>query len=273
MDARPQPAGQSGIGPLLRHWRRARRKSQLELALDANVSCRHLGFIEIGRSLPSREMVLTLAGALEIPLRDRNDLLISAGYAPMYRETGWAASQLEHVRKALERILQQQEPYPAVVMDRYWNVTMVNDAARRFFSLFLDPAPDHDPPNVLRAMFDPSKLRRHVVNWEQVAESLIQRVHREAVGGFVDPVTRNLLDELLAYPDVPARWRTPDLESVSIPVIPVAFRKGVLQLTFFSTVTTLGTPQDIGLQETRIECFFPGDQETEERAKQLSSFV
>lgn len=265
-----RPATQSAVGPLLREWRRARRKSQLELALEANVSPRHLGFIEVGRSRPSREMVLTLATALEVPLRERNDLLAAAGYAPLYRDIGWDASQFEQVSKALDRILLQQEPYPAVVMDRYWNLIRVNDGARRFFSLFLDPATDDEPPNLLRAMFDPSKVRPYVTNWEEVAGSLIQRVHHEAVGGFeADPIIRQLLAELLAFPDVPAHWRSPDRESVSVPVMPVSFRKHDLRLSFFSTVTTLGTPQDIRLQETRIECFFPADRETEERAREL----
>jgi len=271
MTANPQRTS-NGVGPLLRQWRRARRKSQLELALEANVSCRHLGFIEIGRSNPSRDMVLTLATALEVPLRERNDLLAAAGFAPMYRESGWDAPQLEHIRNALDRILKQQEPYPAVVMDRYWNLIEVNDAARRFFSLFLDPAPDDRPPNVLRSMFDPALLRPYVANWEAVAESLIQRVHREAIGGFAeDPTTMRLLDELFAYPGVPAKWRAPDLENVSIPVVPVCFRKNDLALNFFSTITTFGTPQDMRLQETRIECFFPVDDETERQARQLAA--
>jgi hypothetical protein len=213
--------------------------------------------------------VLTLARALQVPLRERNDLLSAAGYAPIYRETGWDAAQVEHVRKALDRILRQQEPFPAVVMDRYWNLVMVNEAARRFFALFLDATSD-ETPNVLRTMFDPALMRPHVENWDAVAESLIQRVHREAVGGAGDPVTKQLLDQLLAYPDVPARWRTPDLETVSIPIIPVIFRKGDLRLSFFSAVTTLGTAQDVRLQEMRIECFFPVDEETETQAARLA---
>jgi hypothetical protein len=148
----------------------------------------------------------------------------------------------------------------------------VNDAARRFFGLFLDPAPDEGTPNVLRAMFDPAGLRPSVMNWEAVAESLIQRVHREAVGGFAaDPATKRLLDELFAYPEVPVRWRVPDLDSISVPVVPVSFRKNDLAFNFFSTVTTFGTPQDMRLQEMRIECFFPVDDETEQRARQLAA--
>jgi transcriptional regulator with XRE-family HTH domain len=259
----------ASVGVLLREWRRTRRKSQLDLAYDANVSSRHISFVESGRSQPSRDMVLTLAGALDVPLRARNELLTAAGFAPMYRETGWSEPQLAQVRKALDRMLLQQEPYPAVVMDRHWNLVRANEAARRFFSLLVE-TPSDEPPNILRFMFDPSKVRPYVANWEAVAESLIQRLHREAVGGVPDAQTARLLDELLAYPDVPRRWRTPDVHSVAIPVIPVAFRKGDLALTFFSTVTTLGTPQDIGLQEMRIECFFPADEATEERARRLA---
>lgn len=260
----------SGFGPLLREWRRARRKSQLALALDADVSPRHLGFMEIGRSHPSREMVLTLANALEVPMRERNDLLSAAGFAPIYRDIGWDDAQLAHIRKALQRILAKQEPYPAVVMDRYWNIGMMNDAGRRFFALFLAEGSGGASPNVLRAMFDPSLLRPYVSNWEEVAQGLIQRMHRESVGGMdADPKVRELLAELLAYPGVPRRWATPDFETAPIPVIPVSFRKGNLRLSFFSTVTTLGTPQDIRLQETRIESFFPADEHTEREAERL----
>jgi transcriptional regulator with XRE-family HTH domain len=263
-------AGVPPVGRLLKRWRQIRGKSQLTLALDADVSPRHLGFIEIGRAKPSREMVLTLAQALDVPLRERNDLLLAAGFAPMYRETDLTEPAMAQARQALDAILRQQEPFPAVVMDRHWNLLLGNDAASRFFGLFLDVAAEPTPVNILELMFDPAKVRPFVTNWEAVAEALIQRVHREAVGGAPDRRTELLLEKLLAYPGVPRRWNMPDLTAASVPFLAIAFQKGELAMRYFSTVTTLGTPQDITLQEIRIECFFPADQETATRARALA---
>jgi transcriptional regulator with XRE-family HTH domain len=260
------------VGRLLKHWRQVRRKSQLTLAHEANVSPRHLGFIEVGRATPSRDMVLTLAAALDVPLRERNDLLLAAGYAPIYRETGLTDPALAQARQALDRILLQQEPFPAVIMDRYWNIALTNGAASRFFGLLLGSAAG-GPANVLELMFDPARLRPFVANWEAVAEALIQRVHREAVGGATDAKTAALLQRLFSYAGVPSRWKVPDLSVVAGPFLAIDFRKDDLLMRFFSTVTTLGTPHDITLQEIRIECFFPADVETEKRARELACGV
>jgi transcriptional regulator with XRE-family HTH domain len=259
------------FGQLLQNWRRIRSKSQLDLAIDARVSPRHVSFVESGRSSPSRDMVLTLATALNVPLRERNALLMAAGYAPLYRETKLDAPELEPARRALELILRHQEPYPAVVMNRHWDIVTSNDAARRFFSFLLDDAGPAapGPANVIKLMFDPRGLRPYVENWDVIAEALIQRVHREAVGGFADDGTKRLLEEALAYPDVPTRWRMLDPTVPLTPFVPVAFRKRSLSARFFSTVTTLGTPQDVTLQEVRVECFFPADDETAQQAARL----
>jgi transcriptional regulator with XRE-family HTH domain len=258
------PADASSVGRLLQHWRKTRRKSQLSLALSAGVSARHVGFVEIGRANPSREMVMLLAGVLDVPLRDRNTLLLAAGYAPVYRETGLEAPEMAQVKKAVDLILGHQEPYPAVVMDRYWNIVRTNGAGERFFAHLLSGAPPVAEPNVVRLMFDPAGLRPHVANWEAVAEALVQRVHREALGGTPDERTQALLDEVLSYPGVPQHFRRPDLlAAFPAPFLSIQFRRGTLAMDYFSTVTTLGTPLDVTLQETRIECFFPGNVETE----------
>ena len=168
------------VGTLLQHWRRQRRMSQLVLAGEAGVTQRHVSFVESGRASPSREMVLALARALDVPLRERNQMLLAAGYAPHYRETGLDADAMAAVRAALERVLAQQEPYPAVVMDRHWDITQANGAAQRMFAFLLGgPAPE--PANVVQLMF--TALRAHVANFEQAGEALVARVHREAVGG------------------------------------------------------------------------------------------
>jgi transcriptional regulator with XRE-family HTH domain len=252
-------ASPARVGSLLRDWRRRRRLSQLDLALEAGVSARHVSFVETGRSRPSPEMVLHLAEQLDVPLRDRNGLLLAAGYAPVYRELGLSAEEAAAVKAALERLLATQEPYPAVVMDRHWDVVSTNRAAERLFAWLLG-APGE--ANVIRLMFDPGGLRSHVRNWEAAAEALVQRVHREAVGGIPDPRTVALLEEALAYPGVPAEWRAPDFARALLPIVPIEFEKNGLALSYFSTVTTLGTPQDAVLQEIRVESFCPADERT-----------
>jgi transcriptional regulator with XRE-family HTH domain len=251
------------FGQLLQHWRRFRGKSQLDLAVEAEVSARHVSFVETGRSSPSREMVLLLASALQVPLREQNALLLAAGYAPAYRETQLGAPELAHARQALDLILAQQAPYPAVVMNRQWDIVTSNEPAQAFFTFLLEGSPPRPgSPNVLRLMFDPDGLRPWVTNWEEVAAGLVQRVHREAIGGVTDDATKRVLAECLAQPGVPERWRSLDPSVELAPIVPVSFRKGDLSVRYFSTVTTLGTPQDITLQELRIECFFPADEET-----------
>jgi transcriptional regulator with XRE-family HTH domain len=259
------------VGRLIQHWRSVRRKSQLTLSLEAGVSARHLGFLELGRSQPSREMVLLLADALDVPLRERNTLLVAAGYAPLYRETGLTAPELGHARKALQLILDHHEPFPAVVMDPHWNLVQTNHGAERFFARLLPPSSDGRPPNVVRLMFDPQGLRPFVANWEEAAGALLRRVHREALGGVPDDETARLLEEVLSFPDVPRRWHTPESLGVTPPpLVAIRFRKDDLAMDYFSTVTTLGTPQDITLQEMRIECFFPANAETEAAAHALA---
>jgi transcriptional regulator with XRE-family HTH domain len=247
----------SPVGALLQHWRRQRRMSQLVLSHEAGVTQRHVSFVESGRANPSREMVLTLARALDVPLRERNQMLLAAGYAPHYRETGLDEASMDQVRAALDRVLAHHEPYPAVVMDRHWNVVRANGAAEAMFAFLLDE-PVEGAPNVVRLMF--TALRPHVANWEQTGEALVQRVHREAVGGVPDPRTSTLLDEMLSLPGIPAAWRTPDFTSTPLPLVPVRFAKDGVEVAYFSLVTTVGTPHDVTLQEIRLESFFPADE-------------
>lgn len=259
----------TSIGALLQYWRRTRHLSQLALANEAEVSPRHLCFVETGRAKPSREMVLLLATVLDVPFRERNALLLAAGFAPMYCETPLDSPGLGPVRAALDAILRQQEPFPAVVMNRRWDILSSNQAAARFFGFLLgEQAPA--VPNVVRLMFDPMGLRPYVTNWPSVAEALIQRVHREAVGGIKDDVTAQMLQEILTRSDVPPHLRRPNLEAQQLPLIAIHFEKQGQAFNYFSAVTTLGTPQDITLQELRIESFFPTDSATEERARQFA---
>lgn len=259
----------SGLGTLLQYWRRVRNLSQLALAHEASVSARHLCFVETGRARPSREMVLLLAETLAVPLRERNALLLAAGFAPMFRESPLDAREMAPVRTAVDAILEKQEPYPAVVMNRHWDILAANDAATRFFATLLDGRTPHGAGNVLRLMFHPGGLRPFVANWESVAQALVRRVHREAVGGVLDDAGCQLLNEVLHYPGVPASWGVPDLGAPLIPVVPVSFAHGTQTWNYFSAVTVIGTAQDITLQELRVECFFPLDEETAAAARRL----
>jgi transcriptional regulator with XRE-family HTH domain len=259
------------IGPLLQYWRRVRHLSQLALAHEAHVSPRHVCFLETGRAKPSREMVLHLADTLAVPLRERNAFLLAAGFAPMFSESTLDGPELAPVRTAIHAILKQQEPYPAVVMNRRWDIVQTNRAAARFFRMLLGERTPPDPGNVLRLMFHPEGLRPCVEHWETVAQALVRRVHREAIGGTLDEPGRQLLAEILAYPGVPARWRAsdPELGAPMVPVLPISFGHDGRLFHYFSAVTVLGTPQDITLQELRIECFFPLDEATVTAAKAL----
>ncbi|SDR35448.1 transcriptional regulator, XRE family [Paraburkholderia fungorum] len=265
-------ASSNEIGPLLRHWRDLRGISQLDLSFNAGVSQRHISFIESGRSVPSRQMLIDLAQTLDIPLRERNALLLAAGYAPIYADTAWNAQEMQSVTKALERMLRQHEPFPALVMDRYWNVLLTNDAAPRFFNCFIDMAARKGPRNMLHLVFDPDAMRPFIADWERVSESLIQRVYRESVGRVIDDPTRDLLAALRAYPNVSTQRKASaqsdtdsTADSASMPVIPIGFMKDGHVLNYFSMVASVGTPLSVAAQELRIECMFPADDETETR--------
>ena len=253
---------------LLRRWRAARRLSQLRLATEAGISTRHLSFLETGRAQPSKEMVHLLAGVLDVPLTDRNTLLMSAGYAPVSAVSSGppAAPPEPQLRHALQLVMRHQEPFPALVVDSDFNVVMRNDAAERIFGPFRGEA---ECGNVMRTVFDPRGLRPWIVNWLEVAEGVIRSMHRHVRtrGG---AAIVQLRDELLAYPDVPARWRSlEECSDVSRPVT-MQLRKGDLSLTFFSTMTTFGAAPDTP-QPLSIKSFFPADAGTEQTARLLAS--
>lgn len=270
---------QNSFGELLRRWRLTRRVSQLELGLEAEVSARHISFIETGRARPSRAMVAILSSVLDVPLRERNALLIAAGFAPAYHETDLQAPQMAQVRHALELILRQHEPFGAIVFNRYWELVMSNAA---YLQLTMQLAGMSEAPcapytvtppprlNILKLLFDPAAWRPHIVNWETVACATLARLHRETIH-YRDPALGELLQTLLAYPAVPARWREPDFTAPQDVVIPVEIRLGDATLRFFSTVTTLGTPQDITLQELSIESFHPADAQSADLIRALAT--
>jgi transcriptional regulator with XRE-family HTH domain len=248
------------FGVLLRHWRSVRRVSQLDLSLDAEISTRHLSCIETGRAQPSREMVLRLAEALQVPLRERNALLLAAGYAPAHRHTGLDAPDLAAARHAVDFLMAHLEPYPVLVLDRHWNTLWMNAGAKRFLALF--GCDSGSPHNGVRLVFQPRGLRPFIENWEVIAAHIIRRIHREVVANPSDETLKHFLDELLSYPDVPSRWRMPVLDGSHSAFLTINYNWMSSTFRLFSTLTTLGTPLDVGLQELRIESFFPADEAT-----------
>lgn len=253
------------FGALMRFWRDRRGKSQLDLSLDTGVSQRHLSFVESGRSVPSRQVLSNLAEGLDIPLRERNALFLAAGYAPLYPEPDWDAPQMRAVKRAVERLIRQHEPWPALVMDRHWNVVMTNAAAPAFFGRFIDLEQHARPRNLLRLLFAPDGLRPFVEDWSDLARTLISRLHREAPRGILDDAGQALLSDLMAYADVDPKWRylraAPD--RALLPYVPFTLRLGGQRLSYFSLITTVGTPQNITAQELRVESLFPADDATE----------
>jgi transcriptional regulator with XRE-family HTH domain len=246
------------LGELLRYWRQERGKSQLGLSMDTGISQRHLSFVESGRSAPSRDFISIVSDALNIPLRERNVLLLASGFAPQYSEQSLDAEQMATVTGAIDRMLQQHEPHPALVLDRHWNVVRTNEAAPRFFGSFVDLEMRPKPRNLLDLMFDPAGMRPFVEDWERVAAGLLQRVRREAVGQVVDAALQELLKRLHKYPGIEGLKSPLAPQS---PVLPVTFRRGNQRFSYFSLITTVGTPQCITAQELRVECMFPTDVE------------
>ncbi|HUN57776.1 MAG TPA: helix-turn-helix transcriptional regulator [Candidatus Binataceae bacterium] len=265
-----------GVGPLLRRWREARHLSQLELALEAEVSARHVSFLETGRAEPSREMLLTLANVLDVPLREQNFLLLAAGFAPIYGETGLDDPRMATVRTAVEIILKNNEPRSAYAHDRHWNIVMANQAFIKFLNIALDkPVVGLEPLsvaaaprlNVLRLVFDPEAARKVIMNWETIAKALLNEAYRRLAWAR-DDVLKNLITEILSYPGVPERWREPDLDAPRELILPTELNLGGTVARMFSTITTLATPNDVTLQDLHIEAFYPADAATE---KLLSS--
>jgi transcriptional regulator with XRE-family HTH domain len=259
----------NSFGTILKQWRDRRNISQLELALSSQVSQRHISFLESGRAKPSQEMVLQLAMVLEIPLRHQNLMLSSAGFAPIHAETDLSAPEMAPVFKAINFMLHQQEPYPAIVIDRYWNLLLTNQGSARLLNNFIDPNKLQTlfcvdgKINLMRVVFDPQGLRPFIANWEEVAGHLLQRTHREANSSIESEQSALLFNELMSYPDASELWNTSSHSVQHTLLLTMHLKNDDLNWQFFSTIATLGTPYDITLQEIRIECFFPADKETE----------
>lgn len=257
------------VGDLLREWRQRRRLSQLDLAGEADISTRHLSFVESGRAQPSREMVLHLAERLDVPLRERNVLLVAAGYAPVFRERPLADPALASARRAIDLVLQGHEPYPALTVDRHWTMVAANRAVAPLLA-GADASLLQPPVNVLRLSLHPKGLAPRIANLAEWRTHLLDRLRRQ-VEVSADPVLSELLKELLGYP-MPgaARARKPGNggEFASV-LVPVQFTTETGTLSFFSTTTVFGTPIDITLSELALESFFPADAATAEALRKM----
>jgi transcriptional regulator with XRE-family HTH domain len=269
MEQRAIEHNPTSFGTLLKQWRNRSNLSQLDLSITSQVSQRHISFLESGRSKPSQEMVLQLANVLGIPLRQQNLMLSAAGFSPIHAETDLSAPEMASISKAIDFILRQQEPYPAIVIDRYWHLLLANNGAIRLLSTFIDPdkLQTHfcidGKINLMRMMFDPQGLRPFIANWEACVGHLLQRVHREANLSMEGKYSSLLFDELISYPGVADLWNTMNRSTQYALFLPIHFQHNDLNLQFFSKIATLGTPYDITLQEIRIESFFPADELTE----------
>jgi len=250
MTARPH------AGDLLRQWRQRRRLSQLDLALAADVSSRHLSFVETGRSRPTSDMILRLAEHLDVPLRDRNALLLAGGFAPAYPERGLTAPELEAVRKALQKVLKGHEPYPAVVVNRWWELVDAN-AGIALFTRHVRPELLEPPANVLRLSLHPDGMAPRIANLPEWRAHLLARLHHqaEATG---DERLAELHHELAAYPGGQAQ---PPLARADV-VVPLRYRGDHRELSFLSITAMVGTPMDVTVSELAIESFYPADAPT-----------
>ena len=255
---------------LLKSWRQQRRLSQLELAGEANVSGRHLSFLESGRSQPSREMVQLLGMALDLPLAERNVLHVAAGFVPPHGDREQPAENIPHMRQALDFMLSQQEPYPAIVIDGHWDIRLRNDATKRLFSDFrqsYEVEPDI-ADNAMHTVFHPRALRQFIVNWEEFAGGMLRILHREVAQG--SRMSAKLLNEIMAYPGLSVFSKPPTAPATSSPVMTMQLQKGDFRIAFFSTYTTFAMPADAALQQLKIECFYPADEATAELARKLA---
>jgi transcriptional regulator with XRE-family HTH domain len=255
------PSASRTVGDLLREWRQRRRMSQLLLATEADVSTRHLSFVESGRAVPSREMVMHLAERLDVPLRARNALLVAAGYAPLFRERPLSDPQLAAAREAVELVLKGHEPYPALAIDRHWTIVAANNALAPLLS-GASPELLKPPVNALRLSLHPDGIAGSIVNWHAWRDHALARLQRQIeVSG--DSTLSALRDELAAYPAPPGAVAAEhDNAAVNQIAVPLRLRTPIGELSFFNTTTVFGTPVDVTLSELAIEAFFPADQQT-----------
>lgn len=257
------------LGDYLRDWRRRRRMSQLDLALEADISQRHLSFIESGRSAPSRDMLLHLAERLEVPLRDRNPMLLAAGFAPVFAERRLDDPALEPARRAIDMVLKGHEPFPALAVDRHWTLVAANAAVTPLLADVADRSLIEGPVNVLRLSLHPAGLAPHIANLAEWRNHLLERLHQQ-IAATGDRVLEKLLEELAGYPVPEGASKSAAKHDYAGIAVPMELRTQAGLLSFISTTTVFGTPVDVTLSELAVESFFPADDETARLLRQMA---
>ncbi len=270
-DPSPRSLDASEFPQFLRRWRHKRRMSQLELALASGVSQRHVSFLESGRAKPSRAMVLQLSETLEVPLRERNDGLVAAGFAPLFRTRPLDDPQMSQVANAIQRMLANHEPYPAVAIDRAWNIRVSNRAFETLLAIFGEDVWTRvggAERNLMRLFFHPDGIKPYIANWHTIAPLLWHRSQREAeaLGG---QEMKAVLADLSRHHDSGSSWDAVD--TALVPVLPLAVEKDGVHMSLFTVIATFGTAQDVTADELRIESFFPADEATETLFRSMSS--
>jgi transcriptional regulator with XRE-family HTH domain len=264
MDSRPAQSASlkpHPVGELLRGWRNRRAMSQADLAFEAGISIKHMSNVETGKAVGSRETLMQLAAALGLSLRDRNALLEAGGFARQYGERDLSAPEVADAKRAIDLLLKRHEPFPAIVTDRQWNVLQANRAAVRLMTMLLGAERMQRPLNHMRMFLAPDELRPFVENWPKVAAALLVRARHEAMAAPLDLALQSTWRELMKLPDLP----TPQLDEHETPgpLCEVRLRKGDVGIGLIGAVLTLGTPQDVTLQELRVEMFMPADEASE----------
>lgn len=258
------------FGPVLRDWRNRRHRSQLALATEAGVSQRHISFLETGRSKPSREMVVHLGVVLDLPLRDRNSMLLAAGYAPVYAERTLDDPELADVRRALDTMLQAHDPFPAYVVDRTWDLVLANDAALRLVARLPESA-QLLSTNVLRLVCHPDGLRASSPHWQAGASVMLRRLQSEVASQPSNATLSELLDEVMAYPGMPSVTELAAVPSHGDLLTPISIVLDEVELSLFTTITSLISPIDITLEELRLETLLPANAETDAALRSMST--
>lgn len=256
---------------LLKHWRSRRGLSQLDLALAADVSARHISFLETGRAQPSRDMVLRLGATLEVPLREQNAMLQAAGFDDEFEDAPSDGPLPTPIAQALDRMLAQQEPYPLLVMNHRYDVLRSNRGAQAVLAQMLaEPKFLAPSANLFHILFDPRLARRYVVEWGRVGQAMLSRLHRESLTRPDNAALGDLVRALFEYPDVPESWRQPDFSTPTEPILTLRLRRDPIELGFLTTMTVFNAPQNVALEEIKIESFFPLDEATARTCERLA---
>ncbi|MCB1036215.1 MAG: helix-turn-helix transcriptional regulator [Acidobacteria bacterium] len=258
------------FGDILKGWRRQRGLSQFQLALEAEVSPRHLSFLETGRARPSREMVSRLLEALDVPLRGRNSLFLAAGFAPPFSEATFSEERMRPFRRIVDQLLERHDPYPAYAMDGDWNVVAGNRTHQAFLRSLV-PEMEAGPVNILRLLFSPDQLRPHVIRWEDVARAVLRRVLAQVQGPHRSEGLLATLEEISSWPGVATLLPPTSLVASDQLIIPLGLRLGPHEVRFVTTLLTFGAALDVTLSELVVECFFPADEATERFVQGLGS--